>query len=69
MPTIPFGSGVTTLVPLTNRDTHNERSILNYDVIAALRHKGAKGGLILFNPLTKCDVIRRTYQIVGPTVP
>ena len=43
--------------------------ILNYAVGVALRHKGAKGGLILFNPLTKREVIRRTYKNIGPTVP
>ena len=42
---------------------------MNDAVGTALRHKGAKGGIILFNPLTKREVIRRTYKILGPTVP
>ena len=69
MPMIPFGSIVMAHVPLKQQDTHGDRAILNYAVGTALRHKGAKGGLILFNPLTKRDVIRRTYKIIGPTVP
>ena len=56
-------------VPLKQQDTHGDRAILNYAVGVALRHKGAKGGLILFNHLTKREVIRRTYKIIGPTVP
>ena len=69
MPMIPFGSIVMAHVPLKQQDTHGDRAILNYAVGTALRHKGAKGGLILFNPLAKRDVIRRTYKVIGPTVP
>ena len=56
-------------VPLKQQDTHGDRAILNYAVGIALRHKDAKGGSILFNPLTKRDVIWRTYKVIGPTVP
>ena len=56
-------------VPLKLQATHGDRAILNYAVGTALRHRGAKGGLILFNPLTKRDVIRRTYKVIGPTLP
>ena len=48
MPMIPFGSFVMTHVPLN----HSDRSIRIYTVGTALHHKGAKGGLILFNLLT-----------------
>ena len=66
---ISFGSVVMAHVSLKQQDTHSDRSILNYAVGTALRHKGAKGCLILFNPLTKRDVIRRNHKILGPTVP
>ena len=69
MPLIPFGSVVMAHVPLTQQGTHGDRAILNYAVGKALCHKGAKRGLILFNPLTKREVIRHTYKIIGPPVP
>ena len=56
-PMKPFRSAAKAHDPLKNLDIHSERSILNYAVGAALPHKGAKEGLILFNPLTKRDVI------------
>ena len=64
MPMIPFGSVVMAHVPLKQQDTYGDRAILNYAVGVALRHKGAKGGSILFSPLTKREVIRRTYKII-----
>ena len=58
MPMIPFVSVVMAHVPLTQQETHGDRTILNYAVGTALRNKGAKGGLILFNQMTKRDLIR-----------
>ena len=69
MSMIPFGSVVMAHVPLKLQVIHGDRAILNYAVGTALRHKRAKGGLILFNPLTKREVIRRTYKVIGPVVP
>ena len=63
-PMIPFGSVVMAHVPLKLQATHGDRAILNYAVGTALRHIGAKGGLILFNPLTKRDVIRRNTRLL-----
>ena len=60
MPMIPYGTVVMSHIPLQQHDTHGDRAILN---------KGAKGGLILFNQLTKRDVLRRTNKTIGPTVP
>ena len=69
MSMIPFGAVVMAQVPRKQQVTHDDRSILNYAIGTTLRHKGAKGGLILFNPLTKREVLRCTYKIIGPTVP
>ena len=65
MPMIPFGSVAMAHVPVNSQVKGADRSILNYAVGTALRHKGAKGSLIQFNPQTKCDVTRRTYKIIG----
>ena len=69
MPMIPCGSVVMAHVPLKQQDIYGGSSILNYAVGNALHHKGAKEGLILYNPQTKRDAIRRTYKIIGPNVP
>ena len=49
--------------------TNGDRSILSYAFGTAFRHTVAKRGFILFNPLTKRDVVPRTYKIISPAVP
>ena len=63
LPMIPFGSVVMAHVPKHLQTTSGPKSIRTYAVGTALGHQG---GLRLFNPLTKREVIRRTYKILGP---
>ena len=63
LPMIPFGSVVMAHVPLDQQTTDGPRSILHYAVGTSLGHRG---GLRLFNPKTKREVIRRTYKVLGP---
>ena len=63
LPMIPFGSVVMAHVPKDLQTTSGPKSIRTYAVGTALGHQG---GLRLFNPLTKREVIRRTYKILGP---
>ena len=63
LPMIPFGSVVMAHVPVAQQTTSGPKSIRTYAVGTALGHQG---GLRLFNPITKREVIRRTYKILGP---
>ena len=60
---IPFGSIVMAHIPLDQQTTNGPKSIKTYAVGTALGHLG---GLRLFNPLTKREVIRRTYKVLDP---
>ena len=50
-------------VPLAQQVTGGPKSILHYAVGTALGHLG---GLRLFNPTTKREIIRHTYKVLGP---
>ena len=63
LPMIPFGSVVMAHIPVAQQTVETGRSTLHYAVGTAQDHQG---GLLLFNPKTKRDVIRRTYKILGP---
>ena len=63
LPMIPFGSVVMAHVPLDQQTTDRPRYILHYAVGTSLGHQG---GLRLFNPKSKREVIRRTYMVLGP---
>ena len=63
LPMIPFGSAVMAHVPLAQQVTGGPKSILHYAVGTALGHLG---GLRLFNPATKREIIRHTYKVLGP---
>ena len=66
MPMIPFGSVVMAHVPVAQQTNDGPRSVLHYSVGTSILHQG---GLKLFNPQTKREVIRRTFKIIGPTQP
>ena len=63
LPMIPFGSVVMAHVPVDQQTVETGRSVLHYAVGTSLGHRG---GLRLFNPKTKREVIRHTYRVLGP---
>ena len=62
-PMVPFGSVVMAHIPVDQQTVETGRSILHYAVGTSMGHRG---GLRLFNPKTKREVIRRTYKVLGP---
>ena len=65
-PIIPFGSIVMAHIPLSEQTNLGGRAFETYSVGCAPAHKG---GVTLFNPVTKRYVIRRTIKVLGPTKP
>ena len=65
LPMIPFGSVVMAHVPSTQQSIGRSKSIFHNAVGTAMWHN--KGGLRLFNPKTKKEIIRQTYKSLGPT--
>ena len=63
-PMVPFGTVIMAHLPLELQTTMSGRSFKTYCVGCA---PGFKGGLTLYNPLTKRTITRRTFKILGPT--
>ena len=62
-PLIPFGSIVMAHIPLADQlGTLGPRS---FETVAVGHATGHKGGVQLFNPLTKRVIIRRTFKVMG----
>ena len=61
-PIIPFGSVVMAHILLDQHTVETGRSVLHYAEDTSLGHRG---GLRLFDPKTKREVIRRTYKVLG----
>jgi len=64
-PTIPFGAIVRAHVPLSQQSMLKERSIITYYVGF---NNDKYGGILLYNPLTKQTIIRRSYRVMGPNL-
>jgi hypothetical protein len=62
-PLLPFGSIVMAHIPLNLQTTLGGRSHETYYVGCA---QGYKGGVMLYNPLTKRQIVRRTFKVIGP---
>ena len=62
-PAIPFGSIVMAWIPLEDQTSLGGRSVETYYVGMAT---GYKGGILLYNPLTKRTIVRRSFKIMGP---
>ena len=62
-PIIPFGSIVMAHIPLDQQTTLGDRAVKTYYVGIA---NGYKGGIQLYNPVTKHCIVRRSYKIIGP---
>ena len=52
--------------PLDLQTGLSGRSFITYSVGCA---PGYKGGILLFNPTTKRYIVRRTFKVMGPTMP
>jgi hypothetical protein len=65
-PFLPFGSVVMAHRPLDLQTGLSGRSFITYSVGCA---PGYKGGILLFNPSTKRYIVRRTFKVMGPTMP
>ena len=52
--------------PLELQTAISGRSFMTYSVGCA---PGYKGGILLFNPNTKRYIVRRTFKVIGPSVP
>jgi hypothetical protein len=62
-PSIPFGSIVKAHVPLDSQSGFSGRSI---DTIYIGMAHGKHGGILLFNPITKRTIVRRSFRVMGP---
>ena len=62
-PAIPFGSIVMAWIPLEDQTSLGGRSVETYYVGMAT---GYKGGILLYNPVTKRTIVRRSFKIMGP---
>ena len=62
-PIVPFGSVVYAHIPLDDQTAMSGRSIRTFHVGFA---QGHKGGILLFNPVTKRTIVRRSFKIMGP---
>ena len=62
-PLLPFGSVVMAHVPVSQQVALGPRSFQTYAVGVA---PGVKGGVRLYNPVTKRIIIRRSFKVVGP---
>ena len=60
---IQFGSAAMAHVPLAQQVTGGPKSNIHYAVGTALGHQG---GLRLFNSATKREILRHTYEVLGP---
>jgi hypothetical protein len=63
---LPFGSVVMAHIPLALQRSLGPRSVETFVVGCSLAHVG---GLLLYNPVTKRVIIRRSYKTLGPTRP
>ena len=66
LPILPFGAIVMAHIPLLQQETQGPRSSLTYVIGTSLKHRG---GLLLYNPVTKRIVVRHTYKTLGPDLP
>jgi len=63
-PCVPFGSIVKAHIPLKlQKKGVRDKSI---DTIYVGLSKGKHGGILLFNPITKHTIVRRSFKIMGP---
>jgi len=62
-PSIPFGSVVKAHIALNIQTGFSGRSI---DTIYVGMAHGRHGGILLFNPLTKHTLVRRSFRVMGP---
>jgi len=65
-PFMPFGSIVMAHRPTDLQTALSGRSFVTHSVGCAPEHKG---GLLLFNPATKRYIIRRSFKVLGPSMP
>ena len=65
-PMIPFGSVVMAHVPLKQQEVGSPKAILHYAVGTSMGHRG---GMRLWNPKTKREIVRHTYKTIGITPP
>ena len=65
-PMLPFGSVVMAHIPLALQRALGPRSVETFVVGCSLAHVG---GLLLYNPITKRVIIRRSFKTLGPTRP
>jgi len=63
-PLLEFGCIVMAHVPLALQGMLSGRAIETYYVGAHIN--GRHGGMLLFNPITKHTIVRRTFRVLGP---
>ena len=63
-PLLEFGCIVMAHVPLALQGVLSGRAVETYYVGAHIN--GRHGGMLLYNPLTKKTIVRRTFRVLGP---